>query len=384
MVEFDFAALRNPEMLLLHLRHEPESVPAIAQALTGLRGKTATIDGQAQCAWHAVFNQIQATGQHRRRGEATLHTLAVLAAEMNLWRNAAGLFFQLLQLEQEALVRSALQFNLGVAYLHCGAYRAAARYLHRAAAVPYIDVKQSPARSRLLRLAELSSQCRALLGSQRIRLAEGSAAVTASPCALSATLFGSHHALALWRLQRDPELARRAGVDCLSSIAAAEIWIGDARAHQTVLAIMHPVCGLIGVAALLVPLLEIMHNAGAARFYFWIGSDFQGQGFGTQAMELLYLVALRQGIRHLFSTVHVDNLGSRRVLEKCGGRALAFGLMGARPGHCFFHVGDDQGDAALHACLAELLAANQANEQLLPYMAERRDQHPDAADGVPC
>ena len=48
---------------------------------------------------------------------------------------------------------------------------------------------------------------------------------------------------------------------------------------------------------------------------YWIGREFWGKGVATNAMALLLAL---ETIRPLYGYVAKHNLGSRRVLEKCG------------------------------------------------------------------
>ncbi len=48
---------------------------------------------------------------------------------------------------------------------------------------------------------------------------------------------------------------------------------------------------------------------------YWLGREFWGRGLATQALQrMLHLVVARP----LFASAATDNLGSMRVLQKCG------------------------------------------------------------------
>lgn len=60
-------------------------------------------------------------------------------------------------------------------------------------------------------------------------------------------------------------------------------------------------------------------RGGRREVGYWIGKDFWGRGIATRALaELLEEVATRP----LYATVASTNVGSIRVLEKCGFRAV--------------------------------------------------------------
>lgn len=54
---------------------------------------------------------------------------------------------------------------------------------------------------------------------------------------------------------------------------------------------------------------------GEREVGYWIGRDFWGKGIATQALSL-FLTEIKT--RPLYAHVVKDNVGSRRVLEKCG------------------------------------------------------------------
>lgn len=57
-------------------------------------------------------------------------------------------------------------------------------------------------------------------------------------------------------------------------------------------------------------------DAGRPEVTYWIGKPYWGKGIATRA--LLEFLANANRTRPIFARVAKDNLGSRRVLEKCG------------------------------------------------------------------
>jgi RimJ/RimL family protein N-acetyltransferase len=79
---------------------------------------------------------------------------------------------------------------------------------------------------------------------------------------------------------------------------------------------------------------------------YWIGKEFWGQGIATRALSSF--LASANTTRPMFARVAKDNMGSRRVLEKCGFRI----------------IGEDQGFAnARGAVIEELVLALNAGEE---------------------
>jgi RimJ/RimL family protein N-acetyltransferase len=71
---------------------------------------------------------------------------------------------------------------------------------------------------------------------------------------------------------------------------------------------------------------------GTWQVGYWIGRDFWGKGFATEALRQFLAV---QTQRPLYAHVAVHNVGSIRVLEKCGfrewGREKAVSINGGEP-----------------------------------------------------
>jgi RimJ/RimL family protein N-acetyltransferase len=63
-------------------------------------------------------------------------------------------------------------------------------------------------------------------------------------------------------------------------------------------------------------------NPGEREVTYWIGRSFWGRGFATRALEALLAI---DRSRPFHAHVAPGNLGSRRVLEKCGFRVIATG-----------------------------------------------------------
>lgn len=77
-------------------------------------------------------------------------------------------------------------------------------------------------------------------------------------------------------------------------------------------AVMHADFGMIGSVSLV-----LQDNTGF--FYYWVGSDFRGYGFGPAAVSLLLQTAHQQyGLERCYAKVFEDNQSSRRGLKKLG------------------------------------------------------------------
>jgi RimJ/RimL family protein N-acetyltransferase len=111
---------------------------------------------------------------------------------------------------------------------------------------------------------------------------------------------------------RDPHIARLTGLPALRTPTEAEAYLREvAEVGGAEYAIVHAQLGLIGCAG-------VRGTGDAAHIHYWIGNDHQGQGWGTSAVRLFVQLLTRQGVAHLFTSIHRHNLRSCRVLESAG------------------------------------------------------------------
>ena len=66
-------------------------------------------------------------------------------------------------------------------------------------------------------------------------------------------------------------------------------------------------------------------DEGKPEITYWLGKEYWGQGIATRA--LMEFLAHHNQTRPMYARVAKDNIGSRRVLEKCG-----FTVIGASRG----------------------------------------------------
>jgi len=409
----------NPEQMLAFLRLSRWDAKIFYLMFAYIYDDLAQLPVQQKNEWYAGLAEVWRYHLPIGEDYDLAYDLAMLAAELNRWPSAIYLFLQSLEhaSQQNDQNQSTVYFNLGIAHWQMADHSKAESYLVRALALAEaaaglsttdqaqavddqashaIDEKtgdqegssddatenslneneedfdsdedddfededdaeneaasQAPTiGEQLTELREYQARCQTILGAQTLQ------PPTASPAkALYATLLGPHHAQALYRLQRDPKLAELAGVECLQNTEHARAWIQQEQSqHKHILAVLHPEFGLIGIAALECPPQALApQGSRSGRFYYWIGEEFQWQGYGTQAMKLLHQLAGKIGVLHIFSTVDQANVASQRALAKLGYKRLPFELIGERPGYRFHHFGQAVSEAALHPILAQLL-----------------------------
>lgn len=140
--------------------------------------------------------------------------------------------------------------------------------------------------------------------------------VSASPLRLEP--LGDEHAASFLYQFRDHQIGIMTRLPRLETLEQVQNWIHEQQQEndRACFAVMHESWGFVGVVC--------MHSAGAAGyFYFWVGSDFQGQGIGQQASQLLFDVMAQQGVTEIFTSAYQDNARSIHALTRLGFEKLA-------------------------------------------------------------
>ncbi|HEY6925101.1 MAG TPA: GNAT family N-acetyltransferase, partial [Steroidobacteraceae bacterium] len=93
---------------------------------------------------------------------------------------------------------------------------------------------------------------------------------------------------------------------------------------------MHGCWGFVGVVSL-------QRHEDSAYFYFWIGADYQGRGFGRRAARLLFQQAAATGVSHQFASAYASNQRSRAALEDLGFEQMDVAAAAPDDDLVFFH-----------------------------------------------
>jgi RimJ/RimL family protein N-acetyltransferase len=129
---------------------------------------------------------------------------------------------------------------------------------------------------------------------------------------------GIEHADALFQQYRDPEIGVLTRLPNIDSYEAALTWIDEQQVEpgRATYAVMHADVGFVGV-------VSMQCNRDAGYFYFWMGSDHQGLGYGRRAGRLLQKQAAALGMRWLFTSVYPENRRSLDALVELGFAPIA-------------------------------------------------------------
>ena len=118
------------------------------------------------------------------------------------------------------------------------------------------------------------------------------------------------HAQELYEQYRDPQIGELTRLPDLDTPEAARAWIAEQtqEAGRATYALMHVDIGLIGV-------VSVQAHGEDGYFYFWIGSAYQGRGFGRRAGYLLCRQAAWLGLQRLFTSAYRSNRRSIDALH---------------------------------------------------------------------
>lgn len=125
---------------------------------------------------------------------------------------------------------------------------------------------------------------------------------------------GHHHLPDFAWQYFDPAIAERCCLPKFHSDLEWHRWLEEVYHYgdQSIDAVIHREWGFIGSVSLI-------QHGGIGFFSYWLGRDFQGQGFGPRAVSLMLASAAeRYRLHTCYAKVYEDNTPSRRALEKLG------------------------------------------------------------------
>lgn len=147
---------------------------------------------------------------------------------------------------------------------------------------------------------------------------------------------GEHHLRDFAWQYHDPAIAR---LCCLPDFGSDQAWLDWLRqsygyGDQVLFAVLHREWGFVGSVSL------ILHR-GVGFFYYWIGSEFQGNGLGPRAVSRLLALGREQyGMRVCYANAFAENYPSRRGLGKLGFEMLTVRALPPDAQERFYRLGD--------------------------------------------
>jgi RimJ/RimL family protein N-acetyltransferase len=128
--------------------------------------------------------------------------------------------------------------------------------------------------------------------------------------------------------------------------------------NKSVYAVVHKEHGFVGAVSL-------HRHQYSAFFYFWIGADYQGQGYGQRAAQILFSMAEHTvGINGIYTCAFEDNSRSLAALGDLGFEPLPFKAKEPDEAYVFLTT-DRSAMTEQYALLVRLLAAIESPIKLL-------------------
>ena len=141
-------------------------------------------------------------------------------------------------------------------------------------------------------------------------------------------------------------------------------------AAKHLFAVNHVDWGFIGSVG-----LEI--SKGIGFFYYWLGKDFQGYGYGPQAVTIMLDWACRYlGLRCCYATTYKDNIPSKKAMGKVGFRPLPFKVIRPEEEEYeeeLYYWGGRQTDRALFSEINRFFSDRDFEGQVVPIASRHRD-----------
>ncbi|RVU33555.1 N-acetyltransferase [Rheinheimera riviphila] len=169
--------------------------------------------------------------------------------------------------------------------------------------------------------------------------------------AVSLTPLQFHHVADFIWQYADPNISRLCNLPAFPSAEHWMTWLYLCQQEpaRQLFAVMHADYGFIGSVS-----LQVFDGIGF--FYYWLGADFQGQGFGPLAVEVL----MQLGRQHLgmdccYAKVFDYNLVSNKAISKLGFQQLALRALPPSEAEVFYYRGAALNDIAHHSSLGTLL-----------------------------
>lgn len=132
--------------------------------------------------------------------------------------------------------------------------------------------------------------------------------------------------------------------------------------NRFLFAVMHEDYGFIGSVS-----LQLFNEMGF--FYYWLGPDFQKQGLGPQAVNLLMKIGVKyHQMRCCYAKVFDFNTPSHKAIQKLGFARLPFKAHAPSEHEVFYYRGEKKAQNQLHSELAWLLQQLRSDIQLKPLL----------------
>lgn len=138
-------------------------------------------------------------------------------------------------------------------------------------------------------------------------------------------------------------------------------WLGAENSNEAkqVFAVNHRQWGFIGSVS-----IEV--HDGVGFFYYWLGQDFQGGGYGPQAVMLMLDLAQKyMDMTCCYAKVYDYNLPSQKAMSKMGFKPLPFKIAPPNQNQFYFYRGPQISEAKQLKELTHLMSHTDVGNRLV-------------------
>ena len=171
------------------------------------------------------------------------------------------------------------------------------------------------------------------------------------------TPLNEHHLNAFCWNYYDPKIAALCNLPEFTSDQQWQDWLYACQSEDGhhVFAVNHSEWGFIGSVS-----IEIYDGIGF--FYYWLGADFQGHGFGPQAVDLLLNVAVKYcGLDCCYAKVFDHNTPSQKAMQKLGFTPLDIAVEPPYDNEWLYYLGPEKTRKQYYADLHWLFSKQQSS-----------------------
>lgn len=169
-----------------------------------------------------------------------------------------------------------------------------------------------------------------------------------------------HHVADFGWQYHDPDIASLCNLPIFETAESWLNWLHHCQKNldQHLFAIIHKEFGFIGSTC-----LHVHQRHGF--FYYWLGADFRGKGFGSRAVaQLLKLGETHFDLQDCFTKIFEHNKASHKATRKIGFRLLPFSAKPPSDNDTFYYRGNEKQNSILHKQLSELLTVLRSEIEL--------------------
>lgn len=312
----------TPEIIANHLRLSHWDYQIIDMCFDSLSQQIAQLQPDERNQWKAA---LQCTWKNYYQLDKNIEAclkIGVLATGLGLWGLGKGCFLTLFNYQKHLKISDDASFthyfNWALCCFQLGEFTEAA--IHITQAMTFTQPGSSN-----------TEQCKYLLEEIYCyqQLPEWYESEFFSQGELSLQPMRQMHSADVLYQMRDPSIAAMTGLPDFENIHMVKEWIEECgsfpkpniaanKTQKITLAIIHRELGFVGSVA-----LNIVNSN--AFFYFWIGADYQGKGFGPKAMKILIEAAKNKFFTlRFFAAAFFDNYRSINSFLKYGWKVIPY------------------------------------------------------------